>query len=303
MKNEFSLNEFPCGLVVTTTTDHQIITANRYFYNICQQQPNSELSINSVFTPASKIMLESFLVPLLIAKKSCEEVQLTIINGAQERLPVLVNAQILPQQPSLIYWAITVAKQRDSLYQELVDLRNDLEEKAEKLETLSQTDELTGLLNRRAFLSQADTLIKRAIKKQTGCSFMMIDIDNFKDINDQHGHDMGDRVLRKVASIFTKHCPQDAILARIGGEEFALVMRHQTSDSAFTLAKKLVIEVNHEKIHDLVVTVSIGLASAYNIALEQLFKCADVLLYQAKNNGKNQLASQSIDQPINKDLE
>lgn len=301
MINTFSPDDFPCGLVVTTVEERKIISANAYFYNICQREQDAELHMSAVFTPASKVMIESFVVPLLLDQKHCEEMQLTIRTASSEPVPVLVNARILPHKPELIYWTVTVAQQRDSLFQELVNLRNDLELKAEKLEALAQTDELTGLLNRRAFICKANTTIKQASRHQLACSFYMIDIDNFKDINDQFGHDVGDEVLQKVSDIFIRNSRENDILARVGGEEFAIFTMSQSADASLQFAEKLLKVVSAEKIYDLDITISIGLAVSKNSTLKQLFKFADVLLYQAKNNGKNQFISQFVDEPAKPD--
>ena len=80
---------------------------------------------------------------MLLHQGHCEEIQLTVETPQLERVPILVNASIVSADSRLIYWMITTAQQRDSLYQELINLRNDLEIRAEKLEVLSQTDELT----------------------------------------------------------------------------------------------------------------------------------------------------------------
>ncbi len=144
-------------------------------------------------------------MPMLLHQGYCAEIQLTLETKAAEPVPVLVNARVVEGERKLIYWVISTAQQRDTLYQELVNLRNDLEQRAEKLEVLSQTDELTGLLNRRAFVSRATTLIKQGLRHKMSYSFFMIDIDNFKQINDQHGHDVGDEVLHKVGQLLAKN--------------------------------------------------------------------------------------------------
>jgi diguanylate cyclase (GGDEF)-like protein len=180
---------------------------------------------------------------------------------------------------------------RDKLYQELVDLRNKLEEKAERLELLAQTDELTGLLNRRAFIQRSELVLKQANRNQQSCSFLLLDIDQFKQINDIHGHGCGDAVLRTLGKLLKSHCRENDVMARIGGEEFAIVCQDRATDSAIAFADKLLRLVNHAPIENLPITVSIGVATSAHMSFEQLYKQADLLLYQAKHAGRNQIVS------------
>lgn len=282
---------FPCGCLVTTLSEQLILRANRYFYQECQQDLQSRQRLSDVLTPASKIVLESFIMPMLLNSGHCEEIQLTIQGKSGEWVPVLVNAQVELGTEPLIFWVFNSARQRDKLYQELVDLRNALEEKAERLELLSQTDELTGLLNRRAFTQRAQQLLKQAERNQQRCSFLMLDIDHFKQINDMHGHACGDAVLRQLGQLLQKNCRDHDVLARIGGEEFAVFCMDSPTDSATAFAEKLVKLVRQNPIEGIIVTVSIGVATAGQLPFEQLYKQADSLLYQAKHAGRDQVVA------------
>lgn len=295
MRTEFCFNDFPTGLMVSTLDDRQIIKANSYVYSISRKKPQDYARIDMFFTPASKIVIESFVMPMLLHQGHCEEIQLTLETSTSERVPVLVNARVVQGDTPLIYWAISTAQQRDTLYQELVNLRNDLELRAEKLEVLSQTDELTGLMNRRAFVSRAQALIKQAQRHVMSYSFFMIDIDHFKQINDQHGHDMGDEVLRRIGDILAKNSREHDVLARIGGEEFAIITLTQSSDSPVKFAEKLLAAIRAETIEGIAVTISLGGALSAKASFEQLYKSADILLYEAKNRGRNQLVYRQID--------
>ena len=287
----FTPDVFPCGCLVTTLSEQVILRANPYFYQEFQQAPKAQQRLSDVLTPASKIVLESFVMPMLLNMGHCEEIQLTIQGNSGERLPVLVNANVQQGDDPLIFWVINSAKQRDKLYQELVDLRNALEEKAERLELLSQTDELTGLLNRRAFISRAQLLLKQAHRHDQTCSFLLLDIDHFKQINDLHGHACGDAVLRQLGQLLQRNCREHDVLARIGGEEFAIICMDSPTDSAAAFAEKLLRLVSAEPIDGIAVTVSIGVATAGQLSFEQLYKQADLLLYEAKHAGRNRLVA------------
>lgn len=291
MNDDLSLDDFPCGLVVTTVDEHKIIATNTHFHSLCERVPDLGAHLFSLFTPTSQIMIESFVMPMLLVQRHCEEIQLTIEAVSAKRIPVLVNARMHLKDKQRIYWVINGATRRDSLYQELVDLRNDWEDRAEELEVLSQTDELTGLLNRRAFKEQANRTIKQAISNHLLYSFFMIDIDNFKAINDQYGHDVGDIILREVSNLLRRNCRDNDILARLGGEEFAIFTLSQTAEASLRFADKLLNVISANKIHGLDITVSIGLAMSKQAQLKEIAKSADTLLYQAKANGKNRTVS------------
>ena len=293
MSTDYALDDFPIGLVVTSIDASQIVMATPYFYEICQQSPEADARMGQFVSRASKILIQSFVMPMLLHQGHCDEVQLTLTTSRGERVPVLANVKVVHGEPSLIYWAISVAQQRDSLYQQLVDLRNDLEVRAEKLELLSQTDELTGLLNRRAFTERAHTLIKQAQRSQLSYSFLMLDIDYFKRINDEHGHDVGDRVLHEVAAMLALNTRGNDILARVGGEEFAIITLDQGEHAALQLAEKLLNAIRKQPIQGLNVTASVGCATSMTASFEQLYKQADIFLYQAKNLGRDQVVCHS----------
>lgn len=281
------LDRFPSGLVVTTVEAFKILYANSYFYTLCKQKPVDLAQFNHFFTPASNIIIESFVMPMLLDQGACFEIQLTLQTAAG-RIPVLVNAHINREQQQ-IYWVISTAQQRDNLYQELVNLRNDLEARAEKLEILSHTDELTGLLNRRAFVSKANEIIRQAKRYNDSYSFLMLDIDHFKRINDQYGHNRGDEILKGCAKRLKDNCREHDLVARIGGEEFAIFTLHRHEDSALAFAEKLLNLISAEPISSLSVTVSIGVATSDDATYEMLYQAADNLLYQAKRQGRNRV--------------
>ena len=295
MQTDFSLDDFPVGLVVTNLHSTEVLQASPYFYRLSQQQPLTISKLGQFFTPASKILLESFVMPMLLHQGHCDEIQLTIDAGSSGRIPVLANARVVAGEPALVYWAISTSQQRDTLYQQLVDLRNDLEVRAEKLEVLSQTDELTALLNRRAFCQRVDSLIKQAQRSDVTYAFFMLDLDYFKQINDQHGHAVGDQVLKDIAKILTDNTRTNDIVARIGGEEFAIVTFDQTELAAKFLAEKLLTAIRQQPIQGIRVTASVGCAIASSLSFEQLYQDADALLYQAKHQGRDRAICRLFD--------
>jgi diguanylate cyclase (GGDEF)-like protein len=160
-----------------------------------------------------------------------------------------------------------------------------------ELHTESRTDMLTALPNRRAFMERAQHQMMRNKSKQKPFSVLLIDADHFKRINDQHGHDIGDRVLQALASILANALGGPSDCGRLGGEEFA-IMLELDAPKALEFANALVIQVAQfdwplESLPS--VRVSIGVASLANDdrSLTDLLKRADQALYASKNLGRN----------------
>lgn len=178
------------------------------------------------------------------------------------------------------------------------DASSELEQANENLRTLSETDSLTQIANRRLYeehLTGKIALAKRALQP---LSLMIIDIDYFKPYNDNYGHNQGDITLTKVAQAIANTLTRATdFVARYGGEEFVVLMTSTDANGAYKLGEKirtnieqLALEHHYSKIND-VITVSIGVSSLMGEALneKELFKQADTALYQAKANGRNQV--------------
>jgi diguanylate cyclase (GGDEF)-like protein len=171
-------------------------------------------------------------------------------------------------------------------------------EKTLELESLAKTDFLTGINNRGSFEDLANRAISQAKRTNFPLVMAMFDIDFFKAVNDNYGHDSGDKVLIKFANIMCDCFRDYDIIGRVGGEEFAVFMPDTTAENAFIACERfrLAIEGNEIKLDDvsdkiISVTVSVGLSlgQGSELNLEELFKKSDIGLYQAKNNGRNQI--------------
>jgi diguanylate cyclase (GGDEF)-like protein len=166
-----------------------------------------------------------------------------------------------------------------------------------RAEQLAQFDPLTGLNNRRAFYDKTAPAWSTAMRKQRDVSVILIDIDRFKQINDNHGHAHGDAVLVAVAKALCLSIRQGDVLARWGGEEFILFLSETNLDEALVLAERLRmavagLEVCHGEGASRV-TISLGAVqkAAEHSTLDALICCADRYLYQAKQRGRNQVGS------------
>ncbi|THB70887.1 MAG: diguanylate cyclase [Desulfovibrio sp.] len=166
-----------------------------------------------------------------------------------------------------------------------------------KLQELATTDSLTGLNNRRSFRDQAKACITQAKRYNRPLSLILLDVDRFKAINDTYGHDVGDKVLRRLAHLCGNNMRSIDVVGRIGGEEFAMLMPETALEQAKVVAERLRTSVaNHEFSLDLDtkevlgLTISLGVAELANGEnLDDLLKAADHALYQAKKLGRDRV--------------
>ena len=165
----------------------------------------------------------------------------------------------------------------------------------ERAEALARSDELTGLNNRRAFFNDGEQVLGQAKRYAHPFSLIMMDVDNFKHVNDTHGHAAGDDVLVTIANILRNQARETDILGRLGGEEFALILPETTLPDAIAMAERLRIEIENTTVKntksDIHITASFGLATltSQQTSLEDLVNTADDTLYQAKRKGRNRV--------------
>ena len=170
-----------------------------------------------------------------------------------------------------------------------------------ELHRAATTDALTGLPNRRTITERASVLLALAHAGQQPFSVAVIDVDHFKAINDQHGHDIGDLVLQAVAASLRAHCRGEEVVGRQGGEEFVALLPEADAAGAHRAAERLRTAVADQSVAvgpntSLQVTVSIGIATGTSNSLpdfDTMLKRADMALYDAKANGRNRVCAAS----------
>ncbi len=170
-----------------------------------------------------------------------------------------------------------------------------------RLERLSSTDPLTGLGNRRTFDAELETELKRSARGGETVSLLLIDIDHFKSVNDQHGHQTGDEVLREIGAVLTESLRGADRGFRFGGEEFAAILPATSGAGAVVVADRLRRAIAGHRIGDLNVTVSIGIGSSdEHDAASEIIAAADAGLYLAKDRGRNRIeaAPPQVTQPL-----
>jgi len=163
---------------------------------------------------------------------------------------------------------------------------------------LAETDPLTNVMNRRKFEEIFESLLVRAQRSSSPLSIMVLDIDDFKNINDKHGHLAGDQVLMDIAHLISNSIRKNDHLGRYGGEEFVIICADSDLDGVLQMAEKIRKDVEGNAFVDAnkvaigKVTISLGLAELKDDDdTQSLFKCADEKLYEAKAKGKNCICS------------
>ena len=162
----------------------------------------------------------------------------------------------------------------------------------------AQTDELTGLNNRRAFFEHAQQLYNYCKRNQRPLCALVLDIDHFKQINDTHGHQAGDEVLRQIGAAIRASFRESDVYGRLGGEEFAVLLADTTLEAALRIAEQLGKSIAEmplmlEKTRTQRLTASLGVASASakDMDLHDLLNNADKAMYRAKALGRNQVVA------------
>lgn len=193
-------------------------------------------------------------------------------------------------------WGIPVRDQGRTKYlmgsvREITDRK----ERESKLRKIARTDELTGLPNRKALFERLREEIPRAKRYDSPLSFTLLDIDHFKTINDQYGHQVGDRVLRRVASLLREETRSPDYPGRYGGEEFAVIYPETDQDQAVTVTERIrrkteetVFSVGGHSI-DLCLSGGVTTWSDKDQTVDDFVGRADEALYQAKREGRNQI--------------
>lgn len=172
---------------------------------------------------------------------------------------------------------------------ELEQVKQALTSANKNLEYLSFHDDLTSLYNRHYFMSTLKPQFARLSREQRNDVILMIDLDFFKKINDQHGHMIGDKVLKEFANVLTAVLRAGDIAARWGGEEFIVLLPEATKEQSRSFAKRLMTAVEQQSFEaGIQLTISIGMSEhKKGDSIESWIERADTALYKAKNEGRN----------------
>lgn len=285
--SKYTLNDSPNGVFITNAL-RVIIYCNAYFSTELEWEPDALIgkSADIIFTLASKVFYQTYLIPTLLHENTCEEMQLTMINGKGVRIPITVNVK--SDSSGRIYWSFFNASKRDKLYEELLKAREVLEQQAEQLKLLASTDELTTLLNRREMKHRSILAIELAARTHYPIALLQLDIDHFKKVNDVYGHPEGDRVLKELGLRLKEFARKTDLVSRFGGEEFLILLPDTNKQDAIVFCQRLHQLIAQVKAGNDYIKASIGLTiSTPESTFKTLYAEVDNALYKAKESGRN----------------
>ncbi len=263
--------------VMISDKQHRTMMTNNEFENMtgyCKKQVIGQNALQLLLENTDQVLSSSAIWSHLEQEEVWEgEVQCK--NKLRLPFTAIMRVHVVKNNSGKVSYYIT----------SLVDIsvRKDLEV---RLRILSERDSLSNLWNRRKFeeqLAYYSRLVERYPNESTTC-LALVDIDNFKRINDELGHDEGDRVIASVAKLLQDSLRGTDFVARVGGEEFALLMPHTSLSEAKRVLDRLRIEI--ELAAGTKVTVSVGFTDLTSNSTRS-YKCADVALYESKSSGRN----------------
>jgi len=311
--------EAPCGLISIDSSGCIMEVNNRYLtWMGYSKEEVIGKHFETFLTKINQMFIHTYFFPTIQLQGSVEEVYINLMNSAGESVPVLMNArQYMKNDASVIDCMFIKMKQRINYEMELRSLQKttekaykDREEAFAQLEKvhaeikrkqvevlnvndellkLSNTDKLTAIANRRHFQEELARHVERYHNEGIVFSVLIVDVDHFKKVNDTYGHLIGDSVLIQLASVLTQEVRPTDFVARLGGEEFVIILPETDAEKALELAvqlKNTVEVIKWQTIDRLTVSVGVSTFSAADTEVT-LIHCADQALYRAKANGRN----------------
>ncbi len=221
----------------------------------------------------------------------------THTTSIKEKKEEIGNSQVEILLSSILEELKDIKRENINLKEEIKEYHQEIQKLKEELtiaKTEANVDFLTGLINKRRFERTLSELLKDFNERKYPFSLIVLDIDNFKQINDSYGHPIGDLVLKEIATIFKNYLRANTITARIGGEEFAILLPGVEITDAIRIADRLRTLIENRTIryedHNIHITASFGVTEAKSgDTVNSIIERADKALYIAKRNGKNKV--------------
>ncbi len=235
------------------------------------------------------LLLANFVFILMLPQFQPEPAVITMLN---------INTMAATAVAWILNQMVSRAKVSSFLNEKTIVEKNlELEKKNEELKELTMRDSLTDLLNHKNSLKRLKEEIDRAKRINYPLSVAMIDLDNFKQVNDTYGHQTGDEVLRQVAGVLSENCRATDVVGRYGGEEFIVIMPDTNDRDASILIERIQTRVREMEFKDGVrITLSCGVSEMNGESVHSILKSSDIMLYEAKRKGKDR-----VEVKLNKD--
>ena len=318
MASNMDTSALPCGFLVLDQKN-TVVEVNSIFCSWLGYDKEDVINkpFSMFFIPASRMLYLGHILPKLQTVGLVEEKYLMLKTASGSELPVLMNGHKIENgngkffvfslmkmlrrhliEEQLIHerrLAEQAIAEKDLLNKQLQNIQAELLLKQQELlhlnanlEALSVTDTLTGLFNRRFYDKELDSQIAQYKRTQQKFALILIDIDFFKAINDAHGHETGDSVLKVVSQQLKRNLREIDTLARIGGEEFAIILPSCDVNAAIAAAERHRRAIEETSEIPFKVTASFGVTDILDGDTKtSIYKRADNALYLSKSNGRN----------------
>lgn len=273
--------------------------------------PDGKSAIKTARTQTVDVILLDLILPDMNGNEVCRWLKLNDITKGVPIIMLTVKSDVSDKVAGLEAGAddylpkpynevelnarIYASLRTKALQDELRHKNRQLESLLRQVEVMAVTDQLTGLYNRRHIETVLKKEFKKTVRYGSLFSCLMIDIDNFKGVNDLYGHQTGDVVLKEIAGLISKNAREVDTVARWGGEEFIVFLHHTKKEDAVQFASRILKAVSGHKFSSMPekqLTVSIGLAGIPDSAIdteEGLIQAVDCALYEAKRKGRNRV--------------
>ena len=259
------------------------------------------LAVMPVDDRVSQVLVMLFTVGMSVSAVSCYSAYRYMTLGSMALVLLPCTLWLLPSSMQvgvaiavLVFstFVVSATRKLSDALEKAFRLTRQMEQ-AHTISTLAaQTDELTGLMNRRAFFERAQLLYAQCRQNQQPLCALMLDMDHFKYINDTYGHQTGDQVLRQVGAVISASFRQADVSGRLGGEEFAVLLPNTSLDTAQDIAEQLIEDIaglNAEPVQGLTASLGVASTQGHEQDLHGLMNSADQALYRAKSLGRNQV--------------
>jgi diguanylate cyclase len=323
-KRSFTQSSVPLAIFETKSTLNWTLNGKSVYLGTLVLYSSSEVVLDRVLFGFSLIAIAAIIklsvlfwlfiwafnrylaIPLKELMSQVEEVQLSQSANNRISLSNIEHNELSQLQTHMNNMLNAIEKDRELLIEDEQSKRIWLEEAVakrteelqilnEKLKNLARSDSLTGVLNRGSFFETAKHMLLLAQRQKSPASFVLMDLDHFKMINDNHGHFIGDKVLIHFTHTIQTLLRKSDLIGRVGGEEFALFLPDTGIDEAFQLADKIRKTIRDSTLQidgqTVTYTVSLGIDSSgpEDNSIDELFKRADLKLYGAKDKGRDRV--------------